>query len=169
MWEWLGSNSGQIQIIIALGALYLAFKGYKKILRQIEISQEQERVANIQRGVELKVQSMNLSIMALDRSGILINNLEEIYTLSKRVLKSLDENDEDKKKDIEELIDTIRSKLEGSKEAQEEIILMCNTINKIDILHDSTILKSLYELLILTVSDKNLSDSMKHHFVKTEN
>ena len=169
MWEWLGSNSGQIQIIIALGALYLAFKGYKKILRQIEISQEQERVANIQRGVELKVQSMNLSIMALDRSGILINNLEEIYTLSKRALKSLDENDEDKKKDIEELIDTIRSKLEGSKEAQEEIILMCNTINKIDILHDSTILKSLYELLILTVNDKNLSDSMKHHFVKTEN
>lgn len=169
MWEWLGSNSGQIQIIIALGALYLAFKGYKKILRQIEISQEQERVANIQRGVELKVQSMNLSIMALDRSGILINNLEEIYTLSKRVLKSLDENDEDKKKDIEELIDTIRSKLEGSKEAQEEIILMCNTINKIDILHDSTILKSLYELLILTVNDMNLSDSMKHHFVKTEN
>jgi|GEM_PF-1049255 len=50
---WTEINSGQIQIIIALFALYLAFKGYEKILRQIEISQEQEHVANEQRYFEL--------------------------------------------------------------------------------------------------------------------
>ncbi|MEB3790142.1 hypothetical protein [Acinetobacter sp. IK40] len=40
-WDWMGTNSGQIQIIIALVAFWLAYLGYKKVLKQINMAEEQ--------------------------------------------------------------------------------------------------------------------------------
>lgn len=62
MWEylvvfstWAESNSGQIQIIIGLLAFWLAYKGYVKLLEQIEISNKQEKDADQTRFYDLKL------------------------------------------------------------------------------------------------------------------
>lgn len=165
---WLEGNSGQIQIAIALGALYLAYKAYKKVLDQLKIAKKQEDEAFIQRGLELKVQSMNLSLKALELNGIATNNLEELLKLSKFALRSSDESEEVKPKDIEDLIKTINEKLESFEESNQELLNMIKIINERKILEDSSILQSLYDLVIMTMSDKLLTDLMKHHFVERE-
>jgi hypothetical protein len=55
IWDWFGSNAGQIQIVIAVVALILASLGYKKVLTQIEISNKQELEAEKNRFYELKL------------------------------------------------------------------------------------------------------------------
>lgn len=52
---WAEGNSGQIQIVIAVVALFFAFLGYKKVLKQIEISNKQEIEAEKNRFYELKL------------------------------------------------------------------------------------------------------------------
>lgn len=52
---WVENNSGQIQIVIAFGAIWLAFAGYKKVLQQIYISTKQEEQAEKNRFYELKL------------------------------------------------------------------------------------------------------------------
>ncbi|HCV3290916.1 TPA: hypothetical protein OV720_003275, partial [Acinetobacter baumannii] len=39
---WAENNSGQIQIVIAVVALWLAILGYKKVIKQIQMAKEQE-------------------------------------------------------------------------------------------------------------------------------
>lgn len=53
-WSCLGSNSGQIQIIIAVGAIGLAFAAYQKVLEQIKISNKQLFDSEVNRFYELK-------------------------------------------------------------------------------------------------------------------
>lgn len=48
VWDWLGANSGQVQIIIALIAFWLAYVVYRKVLEQIEISNKQTYLSNKQ-------------------------------------------------------------------------------------------------------------------------
>ena len=48
VWDWFGDNSGQVQIIIALIAFWLAYVVYRKVLEQIEISNEQTYLSNKQ-------------------------------------------------------------------------------------------------------------------------
>lgn len=50
IWDCLGKNSGQIQIIIALVAFWYAFKGYKKVLEQIQMAKEQSSESEKQTG-----------------------------------------------------------------------------------------------------------------------
>lgn len=45
VWAWLGSNSGQIQITIAVIALIYAWKAYRKVLHQIDISNKQTDIS----------------------------------------------------------------------------------------------------------------------------
>lgn len=52
---WAEGNSGQIQIVIALVALFFAFQGYRKVLKQIEISNMQDMEAEKNRFYELKL------------------------------------------------------------------------------------------------------------------
>ncbi|TMS40551.1 hypothetical protein [Acinetobacter lwoffii] len=52
---WVENNSGQIQIVIAFGAIWLAFAGYKKVLQQIYISTKQEEQAEKNRFYELRL------------------------------------------------------------------------------------------------------------------
>ena len=62
---WAEGNSGQIQIVIAVVALFFAFLGYKKVLEQIEISNKQDREAEEKRFFELKrLCCTNLSLKA---------------------------------------------------------------------------------------------------------
>ncbi len=59
-WAWLGSNSGQVQTLIAILALVLAYVVYKKVLEQIRISQEQTRFTQQQRTLDLRISTLNL-------------------------------------------------------------------------------------------------------------
>lgn len=52
---WAEGNSGQIQIVIAVVALFFAYQGYRKVLKQIEISNKQEMEAEKNRFYELKL------------------------------------------------------------------------------------------------------------------
>lgn len=62
IWNWIGSNSGQIQILIAVVALIYAWKAYHKVLHQIEISDRQTNLTidqmtkyNKERAFELRL------------------------------------------------------------------------------------------------------------------
>ncbi|WP_171499793.1 hypothetical protein [Acinetobacter nosocomialis] len=44
---WAENNSGQIQIVIAVVALWLAILGYKKVIKQIQMAKEQEEQNDI--------------------------------------------------------------------------------------------------------------------------
>lgn len=48
IWKWLGTNSGQIQIIIALVAFWLAYKGYIEVLKQIKMAEDQSKASEEQ-------------------------------------------------------------------------------------------------------------------------
>lgn len=79
MWEWLvnistwvENNSGQIQIIIALAALFFAYKAYLGLMIQLRHSSEQEEIANKQRAFELYIK--------------IIHELGQTYSLSKQTI-----------------------------------------------------------------------------------
>ena len=46
---WAEGNSGQIQIVVAVAALFFAYKAYLGLMIQLKHSNEQENVANEQR------------------------------------------------------------------------------------------------------------------------
>lgn len=48
IWKWLGENSGQIQILIALTAFWLAYLGYKRVLQQIKMAEDQSAESETQ-------------------------------------------------------------------------------------------------------------------------
>ena len=64
---WAESNSGQIQILIGILALSLAIFGYTQIIEQIKLQKQEDR-ADEQRKFELKIQSLNMSLIALDKT-----------------------------------------------------------------------------------------------------
>ncbi|MBI1450397.1 hypothetical protein IL972_00395 [Acinetobacter sp. FL51] len=74
---WVENNSGQIQILIAGGAIYLAWLGYKKVLEQIEISNTQTETTNEQ------IISLNNERVA----DLKINLLSEINNQIKQLVK----------------------------------------------------------------------------------
>lgn len=98
VWAWLNSNSGQIQIIIAVAALIYAWKAYRKVLKQIKISDRQ---------TDLSLQQTNISIAQMDK----LNN-ERLFELRLRLkirvgeqLKTLSE--------LQEAQNALSSKLQG--------------------------------------------------------
>ena len=101
---WAESNSGQIQILIGILALSLAIFGYRQIIEQIKIAKKHEDRADEQRKFELKIQSLNMSLIALDKNALKINNFKKILKLSEGSIKSLDQNSEVIEGDIRKLI-----------------------------------------------------------------
>lgn len=71
-WTWLSSNSGQIQIFIAVVALGFAICGYLKILTQIKISNKQTYITIQQRTFELRIRI----------SARMADNFQELRELS---------------------------------------------------------------------------------------
>ncbi|WP_180025248.1 hypothetical protein [Acinetobacter sp. YH16049] len=89
MWEWLGDNSGQIQIIIALGAIWLAFKGYKKVLEQIQISHKQTEFAVRQEELHLKLNIINVTNQNIETIGKMLIQLPLLQKECKRPLNPM--------------------------------------------------------------------------------
>lgn len=57
---WAENNSGQIQIIIALVAIYMAFKGYQKVLEQISLSKIKLRTITVRETMSLRLMRLIL-------------------------------------------------------------------------------------------------------------
>jgi len=71
LWGMLGGSSGQIQIFIALMALAYAYKAYKKVLEQIDISNKQ---------TDLSLQQTEISLQQMDKL-----NQERLFELRLRL------------------------------------------------------------------------------------
>lgn len=69
---WAEGNSGQIQIVVAVAALFFAYKAYLGLMIQLTHSNEQENVANEQRYFELYIK--------------IISEYGEIYYLTRKTV-----------------------------------------------------------------------------------
>jgi len=165
---WVEGNSGQIQILIGTLALGLAIFGFRQIIEQINIAKKQEDRAEEQRKFELKIQSVNMSLMALDKNAVKINNLKKILELLEGSIESLEPDSEVTDSDIQNLIALIKEKIEYAEEIQEDIFDMCKRINKKEAFPSLDELTAIYGVLINIINEANNTDLMRHHFTITE-
>ncbi|EPF6052208.1 hypothetical protein L5R14_003314 [Acinetobacter baumannii] len=56
---WIERNSGQLQIIIGLLAVFVAFIAYRKVIHQIDLSRIQISILNRERKADLKIQLLS--------------------------------------------------------------------------------------------------------------
>lgn len=80
VWAWLGSNSGQVQIVIALVALILAILGYFKVKHQIKMAENASRDAEEQtkqyaKQVEEAAKQTQIAAKQFENSNIQIQEL----------------------------------------------------------------------------------------------
>lgn len=138
VWAWFGTNSGQIQIIIAVAALIYAWKAYRKVLHQIDISNKQTEIsidqnnqANEQRALDLKIKILDEMFNCLKTSGDLEVELKDLmfgYSLLKRDLEN--EKNNDNKTSLEAFERIIKS----SKESVD--IIRSNNNKTVNIIHE---------------------------------
>lgn len=136
---WAEGNSGQIQIVIGLIALGLAILGYKKVLEQIEISNKLERKANEQKGYELKLQSLNILLSALDRNHVTLKNLDQIVNNLENISLRYEDIENINRKEIRELIQSTEDKTKEFKELQETIKELWEKINNREAVDQATL------------------------------
>lgn len=176
MWGWLGNNAvGLIQIVIALGALFLAFLAYKKVLKQIEISQKQEEKAGDQRDVELKIQLVDLSLTILEKVFITLTKQKEVLDLLEESLNShsdkidITDDSEISRQDIENLIASLKIKIEEMEGIKDKMLAVCdklNSKNDFDYTIDTKYLSTMNSALIAIIHDSNHYELLKYNFTK---
>lgn len=64
-WDWLGSNSGQLQTLLTLIGLVFAFIAAKYAKKQIIYAKEQIKIANDQQAESLRLTAYNLKLSIL--------------------------------------------------------------------------------------------------------
>lgn len=79
---WIERNSGQIQIIIGILALFFAFIAYRKVIHQIDLSTIQISILNRERKVDLKIQ-------LLSEVNIQIKQIVKLQNSYKRTFKDI--------------------------------------------------------------------------------
>lgn len=167
---WAESNSGQIQIFIGVLAFWLAYKGYRKVLEQIKISQDQNEITAIKESENLKISILNLIHQSLEEIGgqlkkipVLIEKLEYIH----QILLIRQDTDASILYDNIEMLKGQRLKAEGSRTDLLEILkkildLSHDDISKDFISHLHTLHSVLiqatdaiidYDLLIYNIED----------------
>ncbi|MEW0895338.1 hypothetical protein AB0S93_04260 [Acinetobacter baumannii] len=166
LWVWLGNNSGQIQIIIALVAFWLAYKGYEKVIEQIQISRDQDIVNYEQRSYELKVQVLNLLFELNTSLHIKLKILHELYNA---IEGSIGENDtEDEKLEIKKTLDIVTEKIEETEMLYEKIVDSAEIISneeEFDYLKYSKKLNVIYSALILSNRETNNIEILKAKYL----
>lgn len=166
MWEclvalstWAEGNSGQIQIVIAGGAIYLAWLGYKKVLEQIEISHKQMQAAAQQEDLHLKFNIIDMTNKNIDLIGkiliqypLLKKELEIIHqslvhandpdaAIIKRNLDSLARQRNELEKNRKILATLAKSCLENGEQINENYIEHLNVLNKISVDSSNTVIE----------------------------
>lgn len=126
---WAENNSGQIQIIIAIVAIYMAFIGYQKVLEQISLSKEQAEEDYNQRNYELKVDAINLVLRIGDLMHQRLISLYETKNAIENSLNDYNINDSEYK-DLEVMQTEINKGIEVTEEFLEKINASAKIINK---------------------------------------
>lgn len=122
-WRILGVNSGQIQIVIGLVAFGLAVLGYFKVIHQIKLAKDQEKLAIEQRNFDLKAQAIDMLVRALESNHRHQTELYEIRELFKEQWESEDENT---KKVGEAFIRAINKLIKPAEELREQLVSHIN-------------------------------------------
>lgn len=96
IWEWLGDNSAQLQILVAFFAFWLAYQAYKKVLEQIKISQEQSNFAILKEKENFRLNILNLINQNLEKIGTIIIRIPILQSEFERIYQELiNRKDED--------------------------------------------------------------------------
>ncbi|MFW1783291.1 hypothetical protein ACG9XL_02650 [Acinetobacter nosocomialis] len=162
LWVWLGNNSGQIQIIIALVAFWLAYKGYVKVLEQIQISREQDKVNYEQRSYELKTKVISLLFEVNESLHTKLKILHELYNVIEKA--KIDGNSEESETDLEESLRIVKDKIEETESFYEKIIDSTEIISNEEIFDYQKYSKKLnviYNALLLSTRETNNIEIMK--------
>lgn len=114
-------NSGKIQIVIALGAIWLAYKAYKKVIEQIEISNEQTKL------------SIKQTKLATEQTKESIKQTKESVAQTKHFAKQVEEV----AKQTEYAADQTKESVKQTKIANEQSI---NVIKQMNLLSQQLIL-----------------------------
>lgn len=123
---WAERNSGQIQIVIAVVALFFAYQGYKKVLEQIEISNRQEKIANNQREFELRYNLLNSLVLNIEKNHeILLQNPKVFKKFEDFIskLKLLNDNDAVRLEKLLIILKKVEIKVKDSNNALEDMLV----------------------------------------------
>ena len=88
VWAWLGTNAGQVQIVIALVAIFLAILAYLKALHQTKFALDSIQTARIQLQVSLDQSKIELQNRFLDKKNeVLKITTESIQKIDGAILE----------------------------------------------------------------------------------
>ncbi|MGN2485536.1 hypothetical protein [Acinetobacter calcoaceticus] len=163
---WAEDNSGQIQILIAVFALWLAYAGYKKVLEQITISRDQEKNNFSQRNFEAKLEFLNLCLQISDKTSVKLMAQHEIKRALENSLKvyTSDEDQEELKATIEIMEQKI-SETEMILRLANKLSEHINKSQEFDFNDHSQHIHYIYEALIISVDDANRMEILKSKFL----
>lgn len=166
LWDCLGKNSGQIQILIGIFAFWLAYQGYKKVLDQINISLEQQKESKEQRNYGFKIEILNLLFKTLDN---LNTHIKLLFELRSAVENAIEEStSEEEKNNGNQITQTLDSNIKSAQENVETIVELCKKINEkpnFDISKDSQIISKFYNVLIKSNATMIRADMLKAEFL----
>lgn len=128
-WDWLGKSSGQIQILIAAIAFGYAYKGYLRVLDQLELSKNQEEIAIDQRDLNLKLQTLDMLVRALESNQKHQAELYEIRAIVKNKWQSMNQESE---KSQEEFINDLDSKIAIVEDARQQLISLMKSYSALE-------------------------------------
>lgn len=148
---WVERNSGQIQIVIGLIALFFAVLGYRGLLKQLLYSNTQDSIANKQRFFELKLRVYSL----LSESNILckttITEYKEIIHDYEQILNAFKKipNKKESAERIERIITSLKNQQDKIKSSQERTKKLMQKTKGIEFLNAELSESYLIEVLSL--------------------
>lgn len=163
IWQYLIDNAGPIQIIIALIALFLAYHGYKKILKQIEISMNQTNIMIKQNNHELKMNTLDLINRNIEKNCEMLQKIPLLILELKQINGKI--TDVNKIKSINNNIYKLTSQRNTIEETKNTLIRISknftqSSYTKTDNLEEH--LNTLYETLISSTSSVNDYNLLVH-------
>ena len=170
-WDWVNSNSGAIQTIIAVIALVYAWKGYKKLLEQMENATDQEKKSYEQRNYELKVQFMDLMVSISDRTHENLKNQKDVLALLRQTLESHNENDDVSEDELKKLINHFEEEIEEMEQLQIKNIEFFDQMSgkdNFDFNKHRKHIDKYYKALFLMSNEANKNDLLKYIFEKVD-
>ncbi|AYX95751.1 hypothetical protein ACUTA3_08170 [Acinetobacter baumannii] len=162
---WAENNSGQIQIVIAVVALWLAILGYKKVIKQIQMAKEQEEQNYQQRNYEIKIEVINLLFKISDSIHKKLKGLYDLQT----GLKNSEEDFKTKEESIllNDTLKTVQEKIDKTLEIREQLNSTLESFIKKDDIDYKLFekkLNTLYLALIKENKETNEVDLLKAEF-----
>lgn len=162
---WAEGNSGQIQIVIAVIALFFAFLGYRKVIKQIEISNDQTKISldnqaltNKQNQTDLRLHIIGILLETFDKLIALKNELSTIISQQEAfVLVANGRLKQDDISNINKFSTIYRNRLNDFERYQQQLVEVIESVVKnedMQVKQLNELLKRVYPLLIKIENEK---------------